>query len=131
MDVAATPSIEALAVIPAARWWRGLPAGLIALVAAVILAAVAPDDSYYLNIIMQAATYAIGVAGLVVGPSIAVALAAPAGSRRAPAAGSRGRPRRAGRGGGGYSRDQPGLLLRAAPHTGICPGQSDARHVFA
>ena len=31
-----------------------------------ILAAVAPDDSYYLNIIMQAATYAIGVAGLVV-----------------------------------------------------------------
>jgi branched-chain amino acid transport system permease protein len=66
MDAAATPPIELLAVIPAARWWRGLPAGLIALVAAVILAAVAPDDSYYLNIIMQAATYAIGVAGLVV-----------------------------------------------------------------
>src|ERR1700759_5315878 len=66
MDAAATPPIETLAVIPAARWWRGLPAGLIALVAVVILAAVAPDDSYYLNIIMQAVTYAIGVAGLVV-----------------------------------------------------------------
>lgn len=37
----------------------------------------------------------------------------------------------AGRGGSGYSRDQPGLLLRAAPHTGICPGQSDTRDVFA
>lgn len=37
----------------------------------------------------------------------------------------------AGRGGSGYSRDQPGLLLRAAPHTGICPGQSGTRDVFA
>jgi hypothetical protein len=37
----------------------------------------------------------------------------------------------AGGGGSGYSRDQPGLLPRAALHTGICPGQSDARDVFA
>jgi branched-chain amino acid transport system permease protein len=58
--------LDALAVIPAARWWRGLPAGVIGLIAAVVLTIVAPDDSYYLNIIMQAVTYAIGVAGIVV-----------------------------------------------------------------
>lgn len=51
--------------------------------------------------------------------------------RRLRPAGSLGRPRWVGSGGSGYSRDQPGLLPRAAPHTGICPGQSDARHVFA
>jgi branched-chain amino acid transport system permease protein len=61
---AATP--EELAVIPAARWWRGLPAALIGLVVAIVLAAIAPGQGYYLNIIMQAVTYAIGVAGLVV-----------------------------------------------------------------
>jgi branched-chain amino acid transport system permease protein len=65
VDAADLP-IEALAVIPAARWWRGLPAGLLGLVLAVVLTVIAPDDSYYLNIIMQAATYAIGVAGIVV-----------------------------------------------------------------
>ncbi len=65
MDAPASP-IEALAVIPAARWWRGLPAALLGLVVAVVLTAMAPNDSYYLNIIMQAVTYAIGVAGLVV-----------------------------------------------------------------
>ncbi len=57
---------EKLAVIPAARWWRGLPTAAAGLVVAVLVAAVAPGHGYTLNIIMQAATYAIGVAGLVV-----------------------------------------------------------------
>jgi len=60
------PRIEELAAIPAARWWRGLPTGLGGLVLAVILAAIAPGQGYYLNIVMQAVTYAIGVAGIVV-----------------------------------------------------------------
>ncbi|MGI4798559.1 MAG: branched-chain amino acid ABC transporter permease, partial [Janthinobacterium lividum] len=57
---------EKLAVIPAARWWRGLPTAAAGLVVAVLVAAVAPGHGYTLNIIMQAATYSIGVAGLVV-----------------------------------------------------------------
>ncbi len=64
-DAADIP-LDELAVIPAARWWRGLPTALIGLVIAIAVAAVAPGQGYYLNIIMQAATYAIGVSGLVV-----------------------------------------------------------------
>ena len=52
--------------VPEARWWRGLPATFAAVVLVIAAAAVAPNDSYYLNIMMQAATYAIAVAGLVV-----------------------------------------------------------------
>ncbi|HUA76057.1 MAG TPA: branched-chain amino acid ABC transporter ATP-binding protein/permease [Acetobacteraceae bacterium] len=66
MDGATAPPSAALARIPAARWWRGLPGALIGLAVACALAAIAPDQGYYLNIIMQAVTYAIGVAGLVV-----------------------------------------------------------------
>jgi branched-chain amino acid transport system permease protein len=66
MDAAAAPPAEPLAAIPEAHWWRGLPAALAGLVIAVILAAIAPGQGYYLNIIMQAVTYAISVAGLVV-----------------------------------------------------------------
>jgi branched-chain amino acid transport system permease protein len=46
--------------------WRGLPTGALAIVGALIIASLAPDQGYYLNIFMQAATYAIGVLGLVV-----------------------------------------------------------------
>src|ERR1019366_6818534 len=46
--------------------WRGLPAACLAIAGAVIVAALAPEQGYYLNILMQAATYAIGVLGLVV-----------------------------------------------------------------
>ena len=45
--------------------------------------------------------------------------------------GSRAGPWWAGRGGGGYCRDQPGLLPRAAPTSELPPGRGDARHVFA
>src|ERR1700761_3466466 len=64
-DVVADPAGE-LAAIPAARWWRGLPTAIGGLVVAVILGILTPGQGYYLNIVMQAVTYAIGVAGLVV-----------------------------------------------------------------
>lgn len=51
--------------VPEARWYRGLPATIIALVVVALAASFAPSDGYYLNILMQAATYAIAVAGLV------------------------------------------------------------------
>ena len=62
----ALPAADPLAVIPAARWWRGLPVAAIGLVLAVVIALLAPGEGYYLNIVMQAVTYAIGVAGIVV-----------------------------------------------------------------
>jgi branched-chain amino acid transport system permease protein len=46
--------------------WRGLPAAAGAVVVAAGIAALAPEQGYYLNILMQAATYAIAVLGLVV-----------------------------------------------------------------
>jgi branched-chain amino acid transport system permease protein len=46
--------------------WRGIPATAVALVLVLALAAFAPTQGYYLNILMQAATYAIAVVGLVV-----------------------------------------------------------------
>ena len=52
--------------VPQARVWRGLPALAVAIVVAILGASLAPTAGYTLNIVMQAATYAIGVAGLVV-----------------------------------------------------------------
>ena len=50
----------------AARPWRGLPAAALATLAALVVAWLAPAQGYYLNILMQASTYAIAVVGLVV-----------------------------------------------------------------
>ncbi len=50
----------------AARRWRGVLPTLGALVLVVVVAFLAPAEGYYLNIFMQAATYAIAVSGLVV-----------------------------------------------------------------
>lgn len=52
--------------VAAANPWRGLPALVLAVIAALGVAAIAPEQGYYLNILMQAATYAIAVVGLVV-----------------------------------------------------------------
>ena len=49
--------------VPQARVWRGLPALLVAIVVMLIAATLVPRSGYILNIVMQAATYAIGVAG--------------------------------------------------------------------
>ena len=46
--------------------WRGLPQAGLAAIIAIGLAMLAPDQGYYLNILMQASTYAIAVVGLVV-----------------------------------------------------------------
>ena len=46
--------------------WRGVPAAALALLLVIALAAFAPAQGYYLNILVQAATYAIAVVGLVV-----------------------------------------------------------------
>ena len=54
------------ALVPGANPWRGLPGAAVAIFVAIGIAAIAPDQGYYLNILMQAATYAIGVLGLVV-----------------------------------------------------------------
>ncbi len=52
--------------VPQARWWRGLPGALCGIVLAVLVAVLAPGEGYYLNIVMQAVTYAVAVSGLVV-----------------------------------------------------------------
>ncbi len=52
--------------VPQARGWRGLPTLAVAIVAVLAASTLAPQSGYILNIVMQAATYAIGVAGLVV-----------------------------------------------------------------
>ncbi len=57
------PTPHVLAQVSA---WRGLPGAAIAMVAVVAVAMLAPDQGYILNILMQAATYAIAVVGLVV-----------------------------------------------------------------
>ena len=49
-----------------ARAWRGLPALLAAIVGVLALSTLVPEQGYTLNIVMQAATYAVAVAGLVV-----------------------------------------------------------------
>ena len=66
VEAPVAPPSERLAVIPAARWWRGLPAAAGGLALAVVIASLAPAQGYYLNIVMQAVTYAIAVSGLVV-----------------------------------------------------------------
>ncbi len=62
MSAAALP-LEAL---PLARAWRGLPWLAVAIVGVVGLSLLAPQSGYLLNILVQAATYAVAVAGLVV-----------------------------------------------------------------
>ncbi|TPG53826.1 ATP-binding cassette domain-containing protein [Roseomonas nepalensis] len=52
--------------VPSARAWRGLPSLALAIVAVLVASSFAPTSGYILNMVMQAATYAIGVAGLVV-----------------------------------------------------------------
>jgi branched-chain amino acid transport system permease protein len=49
-----------------ARRWRGVPVALAALVACVVAVQFVPAQGYYLNILMQAATYGIAVIGIVV-----------------------------------------------------------------
>ncbi len=58
--LAATPSVVQ------ARTWRGLPALGVAVVGVLALSMLVPEQGYTLNIVMQAATYAVAVAGLVV-----------------------------------------------------------------
>ena len=52
--------------VPSARAWRGLPSLALAILAVLVASSFAPTSGYLLNMVMQAATYAIGVAGLVV-----------------------------------------------------------------
>ena len=49
-----------------ARPWRGLPALAAAVLGVLLLSSFVPQSGYTLNIVMQAATYAVAVAGLVV-----------------------------------------------------------------
>ncbi len=49
-----------------ARLWRGIVPAIGATIVAIGLAFLVPADGYYLNILMQAVTYSIAVAGLVV-----------------------------------------------------------------
>lgn len=66
-DAVTAPGVAAPALsVPQARAWRGVPAMLGGLVLVVAAASFAPQSGYLLNIFMQAATYSIGVAGLVV-----------------------------------------------------------------
>ena len=64
MSAAALPAVAA--AVPQARAWRGLPALAGAIIAVMALSTLLPQSGYTLNILMQAATYAIAVAGLVV-----------------------------------------------------------------
>jgi len=52
--------------LASARVWRGTPQAIVACAAVIGLALIAPGEGYYLNILMQAATYAIAVSGLVI-----------------------------------------------------------------
>ena len=52
--------------VPEASAWRGLPSLALAIVVVLVASSLAPTSGYILNVVMQAATYAIGVAGLVV-----------------------------------------------------------------
>lgn len=55
-----------MAIIPQTSLYRGLPGTLAALLGVVAVAIFAPSQGYILNILMQAATYATAVVGLVV-----------------------------------------------------------------
>ncbi len=52
--------------IAQARPWRGVPTAIAAAVLVVVAAQLAPGSGYTLNLLMQAVTYAIAVAGIVV-----------------------------------------------------------------
>ena len=52
--------------LASARIWRGTPQAILSCAAVIGLALIAPGEGYYLNILMQAATYAIAVSGLVI-----------------------------------------------------------------
>jgi branched-chain amino acid transport system permease protein len=52
--------------VPAAQAWRGIPSLLLAICVVLAASTLAPTSGYILNVVMQAATYAIGVAGIVV-----------------------------------------------------------------
>ena len=49
-----------------ARTWRGLPALAAAIIGVLLISTLVPEQGYTLNIVMQAATYAVAVTGLVV-----------------------------------------------------------------
>ena len=64
--MSAAVQAPAVTALPQARIWRGIPGLAVALIAVVAVAMFAPQQGYLLNILMQAATYAIAVVGLVV-----------------------------------------------------------------
>ena len=51
---------------PSTSVWRGVPQAIVAIIIVIGLAMLAPTQGHYLNILMQASTYAIAVVGLVV-----------------------------------------------------------------
>ncbi len=59
-------NVAMISPAPVVRAWRGLPALAVAIVAVIAVAGFLPQSGYILNIVMQAATYAIGVIGLVI-----------------------------------------------------------------
>jgi branched-chain amino acid transport system permease protein len=59
-------TLRAAPALSVARPWRGLPVAGLAIVGAILIAIVAPDQGYGLNILLQAVTYAIATIGLVV-----------------------------------------------------------------
>jgi branched-chain amino acid transport system permease protein len=61
-----TATLAAAPSVIQARTWRGLPALAAAIVGVLALSTLVPEQGYTLNIVMQAATYAVAVAGLVV-----------------------------------------------------------------
>ena len=61
-----TATFAAAPSVVQARAWRGLPALAAAIVGVLALSTLVPEQGYTLNIVMQAATYSVAVAGLVV-----------------------------------------------------------------
>ncbi|MGI4939646.1 MAG: ABC transporter permease subunit, partial [Janthinobacterium lividum] len=64
--MSATTLAPAASRIQHARAWRGLPGLALAAVAILAVSALLPSQGYVLNILMQAATQAVAVTGLVV-----------------------------------------------------------------
>ncbi len=64
--MSSTATLAAAPSVIQARTWRGLPALAAALVGVLALSTLVPEQGYTLNIVMQAATYSVAVAGLVV-----------------------------------------------------------------
>ncbi len=61
-----TTTLLAAPTVLQARSWRGLPALAATIIGVLAVSTVVPQSGYTLNIFMQAATYAVAVAGLVV-----------------------------------------------------------------